>query len=116
MEPRIQYAQTADGVSIAYWVLGEGQPFVHLSLVFSHIQMEWQFPECRRWYERLPARRKLHSLHFRRGGPRVPAGGRGGSPRGGSSFASTSGAAACQTATSVTSPSKVYSSTWRRWP
>ena len=23
MEPRIQYAQTADGVSIAFWTLGE---------------------------------------------------------------------------------------------
>ena len=26
MEPRIQYAQTKDGVSIAYWTLGEGMP------------------------------------------------------------------------------------------
>jgi len=26
MEPRIQYAQTKDGVSIAYWTLGEGEP------------------------------------------------------------------------------------------
>ncbi len=25
MEPRIQYAQTADGVSIAYWTIGGGQ-------------------------------------------------------------------------------------------
>jgi hypothetical protein len=24
MEPRIQYAQTADGLSIAFWMLGEG--------------------------------------------------------------------------------------------
>ena len=24
MEPRIQYAQTKDGVSIAFWTLGEG--------------------------------------------------------------------------------------------
>ena len=68
MEPRIQYAQTADGVSIAYWVLGEGQPLVHLSLVFSHIQMEWQFPECRRWYERLAQNRKLIRFDFRGGG------------------------------------------------
>ena len=27
-EPRIQYAQTADGVHVAYFVLGEGQPLV----------------------------------------------------------------------------------------
>jgi len=26
MEPRIQYAKTADGVSIAFWTLGEGMP------------------------------------------------------------------------------------------
>jgi class 3 adenylate cyclase len=59
MEPRIQYAQTADGVSIAFWTLGEGPPLVHSSLIFSHIQMEWQLPECRRWYERLAQKRKL---------------------------------------------------------
>ncbi len=28
MEPRIQYAQTKDGVSIAYWTMGEGNPVV----------------------------------------------------------------------------------------
>jgi hypothetical protein len=28
MEPRIQYAQTEDGVSIAFWVMGEGMPLV----------------------------------------------------------------------------------------
>jgi len=59
MEPRIQYAQTADGVSIAFWTLGEGMPLVHLPGTFSHIQMEWQVPECRRWYERLAEKRKL---------------------------------------------------------
>ena len=59
MEPRIQYAQTVDGVSIAYWTLGEGMPLVHMPLAFSHIQMEWQLPECRRWYERLAEKRRL---------------------------------------------------------
>lgn len=28
MEPRIQYAQTKDGVSIAFWVTGQGMPLV----------------------------------------------------------------------------------------
>jgi hypothetical protein len=28
MEPRIQYAKTADGVSIAFWTLGKGMPVV----------------------------------------------------------------------------------------
>ena len=27
-EPRIQYAKTEDGVSIAYWTLGEGETFL----------------------------------------------------------------------------------------
>ena len=59
MEPRIQYAQTTDGVSIAFWALGQGPALVHMPLVFSHIQMEWQIPECRRWYERLAEKRML---------------------------------------------------------
>jgi len=60
MEPRIQYAQTADGVSIAFWTLGEGMPLVQMpSFPFSHIQMEWQLPGWRRWYERLAEKRML---------------------------------------------------------
>jgi class 3 adenylate cyclase len=60
MEPRIQYAKTADGVSIAFWTLGEGSPFVHMPRhLFSHIELEWQFPEMRRWYERLAQKRML---------------------------------------------------------
>jgi len=60
MEPRIQYAQTADGVSIAFWTLGEGMPLVHMPAIpWSHIQLEWQDPEGRRCYERLVEKRKL---------------------------------------------------------
>ncbi len=41
MEPRIRYAKTSDGVSIAYWTLGEGIPLVHMPQgVFSHIELE----------------------------------------------------------------------------
>ncbi|MDP2948297.1 MAG: adenylate/guanylate cyclase domain-containing protein [Chloroflexota bacterium] len=68
MEPRIQYAKTADGVSIAFWTLGEGMPVVHLPLLVSHIQLEWQIAECRRWYERLAEKRKLVRYDFRGGG------------------------------------------------
>jgi len=54
MEPRIQYAKTADGVSIACAVAGEGMPFVHLmNTPFSHLQIEWGLRPIRRWYERL---------------------------------------------------------------
>ena len=60
MEPRIQYATTADGVSIAFWTLGEGMPLVQMpALPWSHIQLEWQISEWRRWYERLAEKRML---------------------------------------------------------
>ena len=60
MEPRIQYAKTSDGVNIAYWTLGEGLPLVIMPAgIFSHIQLEWQAPELRRWYERLSETRRL---------------------------------------------------------
>jgi len=60
MEPRIQYAKTADGVSIAYWTLGEGMPLVQMPVVgFGHVQLECQIPNWRLWYERLAKKRKL---------------------------------------------------------
>jgi class 3 adenylate cyclase len=60
MEPRIQYAQTTDGVSIAFWTLGDGKPAVEMpTLPVSHIQGEWQIPEWRRWYEALARTRKV---------------------------------------------------------
>ncbi|MEE8346281.1 MAG: alpha/beta hydrolase, partial [Dehalococcoidia bacterium] len=60
MEPRIQYAQTKDGVSIAFWTMGEGMPFVVTPpLGWSHIQMELQNPLERTWFERLAERRRL---------------------------------------------------------
>ena len=30
MKPRIQYAQTKDGVSIAYWTLDDGKPLMSM--------------------------------------------------------------------------------------
>ncbi len=59
MEPRIQYAKTEDGVSIAFWTLGEGMPLVHMPAQISHVQFEWQNPDVRHWYERLAEKRKL---------------------------------------------------------
>ncbi len=60
MEPRIQYAKTADGVSIAFCSLGEGAPIIHVPVVpFSHIQLEWQIAGLRNWYERLASNRTL---------------------------------------------------------
>ena len=58
-EPRIQYVKTEDGVNIAYWTMGEGEPLVHVPLPFSHIQLELQIPEMRRWYEGLARKHTL---------------------------------------------------------
>ncbi|MDO8615194.1 MAG: adenylate/guanylate cyclase domain-containing protein [Dehalococcoidia bacterium] len=60
MNPSIQYVHTADGVAIAYWALNEGLPLVYAPIIpFSHIQLEWQIPQCRRWYEQLAGHRQL---------------------------------------------------------
>ena len=48
MEPRIQYAQTRDGVSITYYMIGKGTLFVKMPL------MPWSpskcSPNCRSGY------------------------------------------------------------------
>jgi class 3 adenylate cyclase len=60
MEPRIQYAKTTDGVSIAFCTMGEGIPLVHMPFTpLSHIQLEWQLPELRSWNDRLARKRML---------------------------------------------------------
>jgi len=60
MEPRIQYAKTKDGVSIAFWTLGEGMPLVWMSSVpFNNIQLEWQLPSSRLLHEGLAQKRRL---------------------------------------------------------
>jgi class 3 adenylate cyclase/pimeloyl-ACP methyl ester carboxylesterase len=47
-------------VSIAFWTLGEGLPVVQMpTLPWSHVQLEWQDPGWRRWYERGVEKRKL---------------------------------------------------------
>ncbi len=51
MEPRIQYAKTSDGVSIAYYAMGHGTPFVCMNLPNSHLQMEWQMSDVRQGFE-----------------------------------------------------------------
>ena len=55
MDPRIEYATTDDGVSIAYATIGEGIPLVNPppALPWSNVQEEWQIPEWRHYYEHL---------------------------------------------------------------
>ena len=60
MEPRIQYARASDGVNIAFWAINSGAPLVCGPMTpFSHVQLEWQIPDCRRWYELLAGERML---------------------------------------------------------
>jgi class 3 adenylate cyclase/pimeloyl-ACP methyl ester carboxylesterase len=51
MDPRIQFTRTTDGVSIAYWALGDGPVVVSSSMPTSHIGREWQIPAFRAMYE-----------------------------------------------------------------
>ncbi len=51
MEPQIQYVKTTDGVSIAYYSMGQGTPLVIMNLPTSHLQLEWQMSDVRQAYE-----------------------------------------------------------------
>ena len=53
MEPSIRYAKTEDGVSIAYWALGDGYPLIADVGQWSHVQREWGIPERRAYSERV---------------------------------------------------------------
>lgn len=51
--PEIRYATSGD-VSVAYHVLGEGPPdLVVAPGAISHLEVEWEYPRYRRFYERL---------------------------------------------------------------
>lgn len=66
-EPRIQYARTSDGVSIAYWTLGEGPPLVAShGFPYTNIELEWRIPAYRHLYERLAGRTRLGRYDARR--------------------------------------------------
>ena len=63
MEPSIQYAQTKDGLSIAYYTIGkgsEGTPIIEMPLMpWSHIQMQYQLPEWVRYSDGLSENRMV---------------------------------------------------------
>ena len=59
MEPRIRYAISVDGVSIAFWTLGRGEPLLYMAGgPWGHVEL-WDIPQCRSWYERLAQERML---------------------------------------------------------
>src|SRR5215471_11706636 len=53
----IQYCETADGARIAYSVIGSGPLVVRVLGHFTHLEMEWDWPELRSFWERL-------AMHF----------------------------------------------------
>ena len=50
MEQHVRYAKAADGVSIAHWSFGDGDPMIYMAGgPWAHIDL-WDVPECREWY------------------------------------------------------------------
>ena len=61
--PRISYARSADGVSVAFTVAGAGPGVVFVPWVpFSNLRMEWQNPRLSRVFEQLAQRLTL--VHY----------------------------------------------------
>ncbi len=65
MEPRIQYAKTKDGVSIAFCAHGKGTPLVQMWNPLAHIRQQWGVTEFRAFYERLAEKRMLVQYDIR---------------------------------------------------
>ena len=57
--PPIQYARTEDGVNIAYWTLGEGEPLVLATRFLSSLEAEWDVPEWCDLFEALVSFRRV---------------------------------------------------------
>jgi class 3 adenylate cyclase len=56
----IRFTKTEDGVSIAYWELGEGRPVVILNnFGFSHAELEWTVPSIASFYTDLAERYRV---------------------------------------------------------
>ena len=55
-EQDIRFCTTSDGVQIAYSVTGSGPPLVRVLGHFTHLEMEWEWPDMRHFWERLAER------------------------------------------------------------
>lgn len=53
LEQEIRFCTTSDGVSLAYATVGSGPCLVRVLGHFTHLEAEWQWPELRRFWERL---------------------------------------------------------------
>jgi pimeloyl-ACP methyl ester carboxylesterase/DNA-binding CsgD family transcriptional regulator len=60
MEPQIRYLRTPDGVTLAYYEMGKGQPALWLDMPYSHVQVEWrQDQQGPRVYETVASQARL---------------------------------------------------------
>ena len=60
MQPPVQYALTSDGVRIACWSAGEGEPLVYMNgWPFEHVGLEWTQPDFQLLYGHLIQRHRL---------------------------------------------------------
>jgi class 3 adenylate cyclase len=58
--PETQYVTTADGVHIAYQVVGDGPPdFLYIAPWVSHIEMRWRLPRYERYLRRIASFSRL---------------------------------------------------------
>jgi pimeloyl-ACP methyl ester carboxylesterase len=56
LQQDIQFCTAADGVRIAYSVIGKGPLLVRVLGHFTHLEMEWEWPDLRLFWERLAQR------------------------------------------------------------
>jgi len=59
MEQQIRFCSSADGATIAYTRIGEGPPLIRVLGWFSHLGMEWEREESRRFWEQLASQYDL---------------------------------------------------------
>lgn len=66
-EPQIQYFRAQDGVNLAYWTLGSGQPalIVLPGFPMSHLEREWAIPRLRSFYQFMAMNRTLIRFDWR---------------------------------------------------
>jgi class 3 adenylate cyclase len=68
MEQQIRFCTAADGVRIAYAVLGEGSPLIYVCGWPQHLELEWQTPFSRAFLETLADGITLSRYDMRGGG------------------------------------------------
>ena len=59
LEQQIRFCRTADGVTLAYAVSGDGPPLVKVANWLTHLDHDWRSPVWRHWLESLSRRHRL---------------------------------------------------------